>query len=618
MSDFLNKNLTLLSLKSPKIYSLIKNTPNDNQYIISSSKTGISTLSKIFSDGSNKALHSRYDPLGEAAKLIDANYSNKKLNYILLGLGLGYHLKDLHNRISSQDKIIVFEKNFYLAKLAFTHSDFTDILKNPAVSIYIGIAPEKIEQLLNKDRTNIAIHGYSTIKLKSLVDIDKNYYQLLIKEISQAHQKFKLDIDTLAAFSEKFYKNIFSNALFILESPGIMGLKNIFSKIPVVLVSAGPSLDKNIGFIKSARNKILIITVATALKPLLINKIEPDFVVAIDPNEETIESFNIDIIPKNMWLIYDPCIPQSVIALFGMKKIVMESNIELAKWITDHSEKKGFLNNTSSVAQSAFHLARHMDCEPIILIGQDLSFEGHRMHCTDSFYNQANQDNIGSDRTLGVLEYRKYVSYNPAMASTKDIFQQNSKTTKAMEIYKNQLKKEISKKKITVNATEGGVNIPGAENISLKEALNKHCNTNNIFSVIDLLRKIKKSKNNISFLDSIRKQLEQFDSIDSSIQIIKKKFLSKHDNPTTKLQFILEMESFYKDLIKDHRTIALIQGYDYLAFVEWKLDTKNINNLPEAKRNEGKFLRDHIFITRLSRTINFLCNGFRKIEYDLS
>ena len=165
------------------------------------------------------------------------------------------------------------------------------------------------------------------------------------------------------------------------------------------MVSAGPSLDKNIGIIKSARNQILVITVATALKPLLRNNIEPDFVIAIDSNEESIQSFNIEMVPEGLWLIYDPCIPFSVCSLFKTRKIVMESNIELAKWITDHSEKKGILENTSSVAHSAFHLARYMGCEPIILVGQDLSFEGNRMHCTDSFYSQLNQDSIGTDRT---------------------------------------------------------------------------------------------------------------------------------------------------------------------------------------------------------------------------
>tara|TARA_Y100000780_G_scaffold209855_1_gene207721 strand:+ start:55 stop:957 length:903 start_codon:yes stop_codon:yes gene_type:complete len=300
----------------------------------------------------------------------------------------------------------------------------------------------------------------------------------------------------------------------------------------------------------------------------------------------------------------------------------MDSKIELAKWITDHSEKKGILENVSSVAHSAFHLARHMGCEPIILVGQDLSFEGYRMHCTDSFYNQANQDDIGTDRTLDTLEYSKYRGYTPAITSALDIFDRNSKTTKAMQTYKYQLKKEINANNTTLNATEGGVNIPGATNISLREALNKYCQENEIPIVSDYLKKIKQPRKNKFLLDSIRKQLEKFNKIEHAIKKISDKYLIESKKSIDTRQFVLEMESFYADLLRDEITTALIQGYDFIAFVEWNQKTKKLNN-PANKQSANdsvhkKFLRDRVFITRLSKTIDFLRNGFRSLEKGLS
>jgi len=622
MRDFLKDNLALLNYKSPELCSLIKDATNDNQYNIATSKSGIPTLVRVLPGGTKRALHSKYDPLHEAAEFVDANYSNEKSNYILIGLGLGYHLNDLHKRISSQERIIVFEKSAALTRLALSQNDFSDVLSNPRVSFHIDVDPDKIEQILYEDRTNLAIHGYTTINLKPLVELEKDYYKLIHIEIEQVHQKFKQDINTQAAYSQKFYKNIFDNGQAIIESPGILGLKNIFTNIPVIVVAAGPSLDKNIGLIKSARNRILVIAVATALKPLLRNGIEPDFVIAIDPNEETLQSFDIEIIPENSWLIYDPCIPPAVSSLFNSKKIIMDSKIELAKWITDHSEKKGILENVSSVAHSAFHLARHMGCEPIILVGQDLSFEGYRMHCTDSFYNQANQDDIGTDRTLDTLEYSKYRGYTPAITSALDIFDRNSKTTKAMQTYKYQLKKEINANNTTLNATEGGVNIPGATNISLREALNKYCQENEIPIVSDYLKKIKQPRKNKFLLDSIRKQLEKFNKIEHAIKKISDKYLIESKKSIDTRQFVLEMESFYADLLRDEITTALIQGYDFIAFVEWNQKTKKLNN-PANKQSANdsvhkKFLRDRVFITRLSKTIDFLRNGFRSLEKGLS
>ena len=621
MRDFLKDNLKILSHKSPELCSLIKNAPNDNQYNITTSKSGIASLSRISPDGTKKSLHSKYDPKQEAAQFIDSIYSDESSNYILIGLGLGYHLNDLHKRVSSQDRIIIFEKNPTLVRLAFSQNNFSEALSNPGVSIHINPDPSKIEQILYEDRTNLAIHGYTPIDLKPLVNLERDYYKLINLAIKQAHQKFKLDINTQAAYSQKFYKNIFNNGLAITKSPGIVATKDIFPSIPIIIVSAGPSLDKNIGLIKSVREQILVITVATALKPLLRNGIKPDFVISIDPNEDTIQSFDIKAIPEDLWLIYDPCIPPEICSLFNKRKIMMDSKIELAKWITDHSEKKGTLGNISSVAHAAYYLAQHMGCAPIILVGQDLSFEGHRMHCTDSFYNQANQDNIGADRTLGVLEYNKYRGYTQSITPTVDIFDHKSKTTKAMDIYRHQLIKEINETGRTLNATEGGVSIPGAINISLKEAIIKHCQKNKLPIVNNYLKKIKLPTKNTSLLDSIRKQLVKFDKIKNSIKKIEDNYLVDNKKIIDERKFVLEMEYFYVDLLKDKTTTAIMQGYDYMAFVEWSQQTKRINNTaskPLASDHiQKKNLRDRVFIIRLSKTIDFLTHGFKNLENQL-
>ena len=621
MRDFLKDNLKTLSHKSPELCSLIKNAPNDNQYNITTSKSGIASLSRISPDGTKKSLHSKYDPKHEATQFIDSIYSDESSNYILIGLGLGYHLNDLHKRVSSQDRIIIFEKNPTLVRLAFSQNNFSEALSNPGVSIHINPDPSKIEQILYEDRTNLAIHGYTPIDLKPLVNLERDYYKLINLAIKQAHQKFKLDINTQAAYSQKFYKNIFNNGLAITKSPGIVATKDIFPSIPIIIVSAGPSLDKNIGLIKSVREQILVITVATALKPLLRNGIKPDFVISIDPNEDTIKSFDIKAIPEDLWLIYDPCIPPEICSLFNKRKIMMDSKIELAKWITDHSEKKGTLGNISSVAHAAYYLAQHMGCAPIILVGQDLSFEGHRMHCTDSFYNQANQDNIGADRTLGVLEYNKYRGYTQSITPTVDIFDHKSKTTKAMDIYRHQLIKEINETGRTLNATEGGVSIPGAINISLKEAIIKHCQKNKLPIVNNYLKKIKLPTKNTSLLDSIRKQLVKFDKIKNSIKKIEDNYLVDNKKLIDERKFVLEMEYFYVDLLKDKTTTAIMQGYDYMAFVEWSQQTKRINNTASktlaSDHIQKKNLRDRVFIIRLSKTIDFLTHGFKNLENQL-
>ena len=82
------------------------------------------------------------------------------------------------------------------------------------------------------------------------------------------------------------------------------------------------------------------------------------------------------------------------------------------------------------------------------------------------------------------------------------------------------------------------------------------------------------------------------------------------------------MESFYTELIKDETTITLIQGYDYIGFIEWNQKTKKIKSLADKlspdDRIQKKVTRDIVFINRLLKNINFLTKGFRNLKKHLS
>ena len=618
MHSFLTKNLILLKKKSPELHDKLQDLVPDEKFSVSLSKSGIPTMSIKGKNIINKYINSKYDPIKEAKQLIDKSFINTNSNYILLGLGLGFHLQALIKKVDPSTKIIIFEKSLSLAHLAFTHNDFSDALNHPGVSFHININPNTLQELLYEERTNIAIHGYSIINIKTLIDLEKPYYTAIKNELEQSHQKFQININTQAAFSKVFYKNIFNNVKQMIESPGINLFKDKFSGKPALIVSAGPSLDKNIGMITSVRNNIIVITVATALKPLLQNDIIPDFVVAVDPNANTLQSFHIEKIPKDMWLIFDPCIPSTICSLFNGRRIMIDSSIPLAKWITDHSETKGSLDNVYSVAHAAFYLSRFMGCAPTILVGQDLSFDRYRMHCKDTFYNQKHEDNINSDNTLGLIEYNNYKKYSGSIIPTLNIFDNNLNTTKAMETYKYQFKNNTNQGSKILNATEGGVDIPGTENISLKEALNKYCRKNIASIKNSVMSSIKIPNKNSLLKNSVTKQKLKFKNLTRKLDSIKKDNQLLEIKLIDKNKFVVEMEKFYKDMISDTDSINLIQGYGYLAFIQWNQSTRKLNNsindLTANNINQKKFSRDYEFFHTVSDSINFLCDEFEKLE----
>ena len=129
---------------------------------------------------------------------------------------------------------------------------------------------------------------------------------------------------------------------------------------------------------------------------------------------------------------------------------------------------------------------------------------------------------------------------------------------------------------------------------------------------------IKKSDKNHSLKESIKKQKLNFKNLIRKLDNIKKDNQLLEIKLIDKNKFVLEMEKFYKDMISDTNTISLIQGYDYLAFIQWNQNTRKINNsisqLKDDSINQKKFSRDYGFFYTVSDSINFLCNEFEKLE----
>ena len=84
MRDFFQNNLALLNEKIPEIGSLVKNILPENKYRIFPSKSGIPALSIIHPDGTNRTLHSQYDPIQEATRFIDTCLASETSKHSVL------------------------------------------------------------------------------------------------------------------------------------------------------------------------------------------------------------------------------------------------------------------------------------------------------------------------------------------------------------------------------------------------------------------------------------------------------------------------------------------------------------------------------------------------------
>jgi hypothetical protein len=607
----LNKNLALLKPLHPKAYEIINGTQLSLEYEVSLSKTGYPTLSHISAKGNKKYLLSKYDPVREASRLIESLSVDEATNFIVVGMGLGYQIMEVIKTAPEHSKIVVIENDRHIARLAFETNDLNQLLTHPGLTLIFPSQTKDVIAALEKEKVNFSLNGYQLIQQNALSEVNPKRTSDLLTGIKEFFQASTIELKTQSAKSKTFYNNIYRNYSNLISSTGIIGLNNSLSNIPAIICSAGPSLDKNIQYLKTKRDNFLLISVATALKPLIENGISPDFIVAIDPEETTLNFFDLLNNSKDSWLLYNPVVPSRIPDIFPGKRLTYDSSINLAQWLQKYIGGKGSLEKIFSVAHAAFQFARFIGCSPIIFIGQDLSFSKNRMHSKHSYYYRQREDKVNQLETMKYLDQEKYHLYSTNLLERTDIFDKKTTTTMAMDTYSNMFANSIDGSSRTFNATEGGIRISGVKNISLREAINIYCKANISAEISDTLNSIPLESSDTSHIRrAAEKQLAFFAKLSSLLNRIENQFLK--DKPLTsqsKAEFVQSMKSAIQFLLKDEDATLLLQGYDYSGFSSWnKKSTVIMSKKKSAGQQElmeEEFLRDREFFNVLKGSINF-------------
>ncbi|MZH05174.1 MAG: motility associated factor glycosyltransferase family protein [Nitrospinae bacterium] len=618
-TEILQKNLLHLKKLHPEVYEILKNPGNTRDYEITFSNSGVSTLSYIKPDKSKIYLLSKYDPLKEAKGLIASLNVDEYFNFIVLGLGLGYQVMELIKSIPEYSKIILIETDKNLARLAFETNDLSQILTYPGLSLVISGNFEEISTMLDKEKINFSLNGYKIIQQNSLSEVNPEISLGIRKEVTVYFQASEIELKTQSAKSQTFYKNISGNYQNMLASPGVRELKNALVDIPAIICSAGPSLDKNIQYLKAKRENFVLISAATALNSLQRCQVFPDFLVAIDPNELTTQFFNLEKDLEKTRLVYDPVIPSVIPTLFKGKRFIYDSPISLAHWVQNYTETKGSLGKVFSVAHAAYNLARLMGCSPIIFIGQDLSFNKKRLHSRNSYYYQRREDRINRLETMEILDGIKFKKYSKNILQKKDIFNNSLVTTVAMETYAQMFSDSIGNIQNTFNATEGGLGIKESKIYLLREILNHHCRVNIGAKKENALGSIFPgpfSESQISV--PAKRQLLFFKEVFQSINKLECKYLnSAVISNKNKENLVLEMKSTIQNLLRNEEATLLLQGYDFLGFSLWNKRSNEILLRKKKDKSvdllEEEFQRDREFLYALKNSLEFNINVFEDL-----
>ena len=373
---------------------------------------------------------------------------------LLICFGIGdssYIEKILYEKNNMEVTTFVPEGEFlYLC----CNKDISHLINNKRFEVVL-CGPETNYNSVIKERITFANYKYTCIMKQVDQRGENNLFNKIEHKILEYIEEVRITNNTYIHFGEKMCVNelyAFSrlSKSFLAEEM----FNNIPTRdIPVVIVSAGPSLDKNVIELKKCKNSAIVIAVDHATPLLDKYSIVPDLVGRIDPNEQYF--FSKHDKEKKYRMLISAKGTRHIQQIYQGRCIYYDFNTEVFGTERIQKNEKD-IDFGGSVATSIFSLFLEAGFKTFILTGQDLA------------YGKGKTTHAGKEKEMK----------NDPVVFVDGYFGEKVESRPDWVTYLNYYEKKIGENPhITViNATEGGALIKGAKNMDLAQAIALYCN----------------------------------------------------------------------------------------------------------------------------------------------
>jgi len=447
-------------------------------------KSGQPTASVQTSDGRRIFLHSRYDPIREAADFCKTlhrseNGSSDSVAFVALcGLGLGYHIPALVEEFGPETSIVVSEPDLICIKTALEHVNMSEPLKAGRLEFVTDLEKASLHERLQRHMTMLML-GMVFAAPPPSRDHHADFHARFRRALTDYAAFAKMSVVTLVKNAAITCRNIANNLPAYVMTPPADILRDQFKGLPAILVAAGPSLTKNIDELKALRDRAIIIAAQTTLRPLLARGINPHFVTSLDFSPMSRQFFDDLEIPDDIILIAEPKATWHVIDTFragGRRRVVLLDNEFARRCLGDDLARRTPMEPGATVMHLAFYFAQWIGCNPIIFVGQDLGFTGQTYYTRGVAIHRAWQAESGRFSTLEMKEWERIVRHRPILRKLKNVDGRDIYTDDQMFTYLEQFERDFARApQAIIDATQGGVRKAGATVMTLAEASSRYC-----------------------------------------------------------------------------------------------------------------------------------------------
>ncbi|MFQ6048056.1 MAG: motility associated factor glycosyltransferase family protein [Phycisphaerae bacterium] len=468
------KNMAALWRRDAHLAQQIDDLPVDARLEVLPTRSGQPTARLKTAQGRSLLLHSRYDPLAEAHRFVAGIELNDAWCIVVAGLGLGYHVVALFERLKGDAFIVVTEPDLVVIKTALELVDLSGPIGSGKLVLLTRADVALLHERLEPYSTTMMM-GLQFVVHPASQQAAGQFHSALRSMLTNFATYCRTSLMTLVNNARITCKNVAYNLPTYLASPPIDVLHRRFGGYPAIVVAAGPSLSRNIHLLHQAKGRAVICCVQTVFRMLLRLGIVPDFVTSLDYHEISKRFFeDIDDFGQ-VHLVAEPKATWHVIDTYRGAISLLENSFA-RRCLGDRLAARGSLRAGSTVAHLAFYLAEYLGCDPIILVGQDLGFSDGLYYSPGAAIHDAWRAELNRFHTIEMKEWERIARHRPMLRKAEDIHGRAIYTDEQMFTYAQQFERDFAASNCRViDATEGGISKAGAQTMPLAEALRRFC-----------------------------------------------------------------------------------------------------------------------------------------------
>ncbi|RPG16394.1 MAG: DUF115 domain-containing protein [Phycisphaera sp. TMED9] len=486
-----------------------------------------------------RRLASARRPGEETARLIGGIDYRESACIVVAGFGLGDHVEMIARRLGRTGVLLVLETDTALLKAVMSRFDLTDwfnrsrillrVDENDAAGLALGLRGFESILMLG---TSIIEHPPSRNRLSDATAV---FTRSLVDITATARTSIYTALTRCSSTIENQLSNLDRYAI----GSGIEDLAGIAAGRLGVVVSAGPSLRKNLPLLAApgVRDRCVIVATQTTLKPLLAAGVAPHFVTALDYHPIS-RRFYEGIDPaavEDTELIIDSKVHRAVPAAWPGRIRCIPSP-ELDQFLGPLAAGHPPLEASATVAHLAYVLARHLGCDPVALIGQDLGFTDGLYYAPGTAIHDVWLPELNAFNTIETMEWERIVRHRTHLAEREDVHGRRIFTDAQMlnylQLFEMRFTADVASGLTVIDATEGGVRKAGSEARTLADTLATHAGSEQ--EAVDLPRASEavpaKRSALIKRLEGLATEIREVSKAsDGTLEILRSMLADQHD-----------------------------------------------------------------------------------------